>query len=151
MRGAILILAALVQAHGPSHSVQTHRPARHAAPARARAPAEKSTAAAVPVFRIDGLIATAEGGRLSIQARGAVMGGGWKQAALRPAKGSAPPDPHVLVLDFVAVPPDPTEAVIPGLLPVSAAISVKTRKGLVSVRVVSGSNEITTQILKSGR
>jgi hypothetical protein len=48
----------------------------------------------------------------------------------------------------VAEPPQPGEAVIPGLLPVSAAITLKARKGTVSVRAVSAANEITTQILR---
>ena len=83
-----------------------------------------------------------------IEVRGAVMGGGWKHAVLRPAKSTGPSDAHVIVLNFVAVPPDPGAAVIPGLLPVAASITLKTRKGVVSVRAVSGSNEITTQILR---
>ncbi len=98
--------------------------------------------------RIDSLIATEKGGRLTVQAKGAVTSGGWKHAALKPVKSSAPGDAHILVLNFVAAPPDPSEAVIPGLLPVAAAITLKTRKGVVSVRAVSGANEITTQILK---
>ena len=101
-----------------------------------------------PVSRIDSLIATEKDGRILVQAKGAVTSGGWKHAVLRPAKSNAPADAHVLVVNFVAQPPDPTQAVIPGLLPVSASITVKARRGTVSVRVVSGSNEITTQILK---
>ena len=105
-------------------------------------PAEK------PVARIDGIIATEKDGRVLVEVKGAVMGGGWKHAVLRPAKSTVPADAHVMVLNFVAVPPDPAAAVIPGLLPVAASITLKARKGTVSVRVVSGSNEITTQILK---
>ncbi len=86
--------------------------------------------------------------RLTVQAKGAVPGGGWKHAALKPSKSAAPGDAHVLVLDFVAEPPQPGDAVIPGLLPVSAAITLKARKGTVSVRAVSAANEITTQILR---
>jgi hypothetical protein len=130
MRGAILVTAVLLHAH-----VATHRPAPEAA-------------TAVPVARIDSLMATEKGGRLTIEAKGAVTGGGWKHAALKPIKSIAPGDAHVLVLDFVAEPPEPTQAVIPGLLPVSAAITLNARKGLVSVRAVSASNDITTQILK---
>ena len=130
MRGAILVTAVLLHAH-----VAAHRPAPEAA-------------AATPVARIDSLIATEKDGRLTIQVKGAVTGGGWKHAALKPIKSIAPGDAHVLVLDFVAEPPDPTRAVIPGLLPVAAAITLTARKGLVSVRVVSSSNDITSQILK---
>ena len=101
-----------------------------------------------PVSQIDGLIATEKDGRLTVQAKGAVMGGGWKHAALKPAKSTAPGDAHVVVLDFVAEPPDPSLAVIPGLLPVTAAVTLKARKGTVSVRAVSASNEVTTQILR---
>jgi hypothetical protein len=98
------------------------------------------------VSRIDSLIATEKGGRLTVQAKGAVQGGGWKRAALKPNKSAT--DAHAVVLDFVAEPPQPNEAVIPGLLPVTAAITLKARKGTVSVRAVSASNEITTQILR---
>jgi hypothetical protein len=38
--------------------------------------------------------------------------------------------------------------VIPGLLPVTATLTVRNRKGIISVRAVSAVNEITTQILK---
>lgn len=100
------------------------------------------------VSRIDSLIAAVKDGRLTVEAKGAVMGGGWKHAALKPVKSTEPADAHVLILDFVAAPPDPSEAVIPGLLPVAAAITLKARKGIVSVRAVSSSNEITTQILR---
>lgn len=130
MRGAILVTALLLHAH-----TAAHRPAPEAV-------------TATPVARIDSLMVTEKDGRLTVQVKGAVAGGGWKHAALKPAKSTAPGDAHVLVLNFVAEPPDPTQAVIPGLLPVTAAITLKARKGLVSVRAVSGSNDITSQILK---
>ena len=101
-----------------------------------------------PVARIDSLIATLKGGRITVQARGAVTGGGWRHVLLRPVKTSLPGDARTLVVEFVAQPPPSNEAVIPGLLPVSAALTLKARKGLVSVRAVSAANEITTQILK---
>jgi hypothetical protein len=111
-------------------------------------PAFAAIGAEKQVSRIDGLMASEKGGRLTVQAKGAVPGGGWKHAALKPSKSTAPGDAHVLVLDFVAEPPQPNEAVIPGLLPVSAAITLKARKGTVSVRAVSASNEVTTEILR---
>lgn len=101
-----------------------------------------------PVARIDGLVAAHKGGMIVIQAHGAVMGGGWKHAALKPAKSSAPADAHTIVLEFVAQPPVSNQAVIPGLLPVTATLTLKARKGVVSVRAVSAVNDITTQILK---
>jgi hypothetical protein len=115
-----------------------------ALPAWAAAPALTEK----PVARIDGLIATANGKDIVIQARGAVTGGGWKQAALRLVKSSLPADAHTIVVEFVAQPPPSNQAVIPGLMPVTATLTVKTRKGIISVRAVSGVNEITTQILK---
>jgi hypothetical protein len=127
MRGVFLLMAVLV-----------------ALPAHAAAPVVTDK----PVARIDGLIATAKGGSIVVQARGAVTGGGWKHAALKPIKPILPADAHTIVLAFVAQPPPSNQAVIPGLLPVTAAITVKTRKGVVSVRVTSAVNEITTQILK---
>lgn len=98
-----------------------------------------------PVVRIDSLMATAAGDKVTIEARGAVSSGGWRGAVLKPVKSS---DPHAIVVDFVATPPPPTQAVIMALLPVAASTTVRLRKGVVSVRAVSGSNEITTQILK---
>jgi hypothetical protein len=99
------------------------------------------------IARIDGLFATANRGSVVIQAKGAVEGGGWRGAKLRPVKSGAG-DARTIVVEFIATPPPPTQAVIMGLLPVAANTSVRMRKDIVSVRVVSGSNEITTQILK---
>ena len=99
------------------------------------------------VARVDGLIATADGASVLIQARGAVDSGGWRQGRLRPVK-NPPTDAHTIVMEFVAIPPAPTRAVIEGLLPIHATATLPMRRGVVSVRVVSDSNEITTQILK---
>ncbi len=97
------------------------------------------------VVRIDNLIATQDNRNVLIQVRGAVDSGGWRQARLRSVKSD---DPHTIVVEFVATPPASTQAVIEGLLPVHASTSLPLRRGVFSVRVVSGSNEITTQILK---
>lgn len=101
-----------------------------------------------PVARIDSLIATLRKGRVVIQATGAVMGGGWAHVTLRPVKPAPPADPHTLVVEFVGLPPPVNEAVIPGLVPVTASLTVRSRRGMVAVRAVSAANEITTQILK---
>ena len=101
-----------------------------------------------PVARIDGLIATAKGNTIVIQARGAVTGGGWKKPSLRPVKSTLPGDAHTIVVEFVAQPPTSNQAVIPGLMPVTATATLRTRKGIISVRAISAVNEITTQILK---
>jgi hypothetical protein len=110
--------------------------------------AEKPPAAQLRlVARIDGLIATAAKGHVVIEARGAVGSGGWRAARLRPLK-AGPGDAHTIVVEFVANPPSPGQAVIEGLLPIAANAILPLRRGVFSVRVVSGSNEITTQILK---
>ena len=99
------------------------------------------------IDRIDSLIATEIAGRITIEAKGAVGSGGWRAGTLRPVK-SGPGDQHTIVVQFVATPPPPNRAVIMGLVPVAASTTVRFRPGIVSVRVMSGSNEITTQILK---
>jgi hypothetical protein len=98
-----------------------------------------------PVARIDSLIAMEANGIVSIKAKGAVASGGWRGAMLKSVKAS---DPHAIVVEFLATPPPPTEAVIMVLLPVTAGATIRMRKGVVSVRAISASNEITTQILK---
>ena len=98
-----------------------------------------------PVTRIDSLIATEANGSVTIEAKGAVSSGGWRGAVLKPVRAS---DPHAIVVEFLAIPPPPTEAVIMVLLPVTARATVRMRKGVVSVRAESASNQITTQILK---
>lgn len=127
MRGTLVLMAMLV-----------------ALPVQAAAPVLTEK----PVARIDGLIATAKGANVIIQARGAVTGGGWKKPMLRPVKSTLPGDAHTIVVEFVAQPPPSNLAVIPGLMPVSATLSVRSRKGIITVRAVSAVNEITTQILK---
>src|SRR5690348_9004983 len=79
-----------------------------------------------PVARIDSLIATAKGGRITIQAKGAVTGGGWTHIALKPVKSTALADAHTMVVEFVGVPPPSNEAVIRGLLPVAANLTLKS-------------------------
>jgi hypothetical protein len=101
-----------------------------------------------PVARIDSLIATSQNGHIVIQAKGAVTGGGWTHIMLKPIKPPPPADAHTTVVEFVGVPPAPNEAVIQGLLPVAANLTLKSRKGIIAVRAISAANEITTQILK---
>src|SRR6185437_6176520 len=111
-----------------------------AMPAGAAAPADKL------IYKIDSVIATMAHGRISIEAKGAVTSGGWKAVKLKLVR--SPADPHTVVVDFVAQPPPANEAVIQGLLPVSAGMVVAARKGVVAVRAVSEANEMTSQILK---
>jgi len=134
----LLLLSAMVCAVAlPAAAARHHR----AAPRKPPLPPGK------PVARIDSLIATEKGRRVLIEAKGAADGGGWTGARLQPVK-SAPRDPHTVVVDFVADPPPPDKAVIAGLVPVSASTRLRIRRGVIAVRAVAGSNEITTQILK---
>ena len=107
-----------------------------------------AVAADKPVARIDSLIATVKSGHVAIQAKGAVTGGGWTHITLKPMKPTLPADAHTMVVEFVGQPPPSNEAVIQGLLPVTANLTLKSRKGVVAVRAISAANEITTQILK---
>ena len=115
-----------------------------ALPAGAQPPSRAPANPPQPIARVDSLIATLDRGKVLIQARGAVNSGGWRQARLRPGKGDA----HTIVVEFVATPPDGNRAVIEGLLPIHAAITLGLRRGVVAVRVISASNEITTEILR---
>lgn len=99
------------------------------------------------VAKIDSLVATRKHNRIVIQAAGAVDSGGWSNARLHPVK----PDPAnegTIVVQFIATPPGPDHVVIHGLLPITASATVRMQRGAVSVRAVTGTNEITTQILK---
>jgi hypothetical protein len=98
------------------------------------------------IYKVDSVIATVANGRVSIQAKGAVTSGGWKEVKLKLIR--SPTDPHTIVVDFVALAPAANAPVIPGLLPVGANMVVPMRRGVVTVRVVSDANEMTTQILK---
>ena len=142
MRRLYLLMAAIALLAGPAEA---------AGPARPKPVARKPLAPAKPVTppqlvaRLDNLIATQDRSNVLIQVRGAVNSGGWRQGRLRAVKAD---DPHTIVVEFVATPPLATQAVIEGLLPIHASTSLPLRRGVVSVRVVSGSNEITSQILK---
>jgi hypothetical protein len=97
------------------------------------------------VDRIDSLIATKSGNLIVIQARGAVGSGGWRAPTLKQIR-SGPSEQRTIVLQFLAVPPPPTQAVIVGLVPIAAKTTLRLRKGTTSVKAVAGNNEITTQI-----
>ena len=99
------------------------------------------------IYKVDSVIATVANGRVSIQAKGAVTSGGWKEVKLKLIR--SPTDPHTIVVDFVALAPNANAPVIHGLLPVGANTVVPMRSGVVTVRVVSDANEMTTQILKT--
>ena len=97
------------------------------------------------VYKVDSLLASLKGNTLTVQARRAVSSGGWSGARLRGVH-AAPGQPHTLVLDFVATPPS-ADAVVEGLMPVSARIVLKVRPGIVAVAAQAEANAITTQVL----
>jgi hypothetical protein len=101
------------------------------------------------IYKVDSVVATVMDGRVLIQAKGAVTSGGWKEVRLKIAH--YPVDPHTITVDFVALAPAANAPVIHGLLPVDANIVVPMHSGVVTVRVVSDANEMTTQILKTAQ
>src|SRR3954471_6150267 len=106
--------------------------------------ATASVAAEKRVYRLDSVIATAVPGGIAIQASGAVPGGGWRHVRLKLSHSDA----HTLVVEFLAQPPASGSAVITGLLPVSAHVTVKGGHGVTSVRAIADANEVTAQVLR---
>ena len=97
------------------------------------------------IYRVDKVSAVISGGKLIVDASGAVPSGGWTHPRLR-LKASLPEAP-VLHLDLLADPPPPKRVVIDVLLPVKAEIRTHLpRYGTVAVGVISQTNEVTTQI-----
>ena len=94
------------------------------------------------VYKVDSLIATNKGGAITIQAKGAVQTGGWKNPRLHVLHSDA----HAVTVEFVAVAPPAGMTVIEALVPIEAAIKVKGRAA--AVRVLADANEMTAQILK---
>ena len=103
-----------------------------------------SLAADKRVYRLDSVIATAVPGGIAIQASGAVPGGGWSHVRLKLNHADA----HTLVVEFLAQPPASGTAVITGLLPVRARVTVKAGHGVTSVRAIAEANEVTAQVLR---
>lgn len=94
------------------------------------------------VYKIDSVIATSKGGTITIQAKGAVQTGGWKNPRLHVLHTDA----HAVTVEFVAATPPAGMTVIEALVPIEATIKVKGRAP--SVRVLADANEMTAQILK---
>jgi hypothetical protein len=95
------------------------------------------------VWRIDSVIATHAGNSVSVQVKGAVQGGGWSHPRLKVSRG----DSHTLVVEFLAQPPAANATVITGLLPVTAKITLRGNRGVVTVKAMAEANEVTAQIL----
>jgi hypothetical protein len=97
------------------------------------------------LFRVDKVSAIIQGTTLTIDAIGAVTTGGWGRPRLR-VKPSAP-EAHIVEVEFLADPPPAKKTVIEALLPMKAQLRTPIpRYGAVAVRILSQTNEITTQI-----
>ena len=95
------------------------------------------------VWRVDSVIATAAGGNVVVQVKGAVQSGGWSHPRLKLDHG----DGKTLVVEFLAQPPGANAGVITGLLPVTARLTIRGGRGVVAVKAMAEANEVTTQIL----
>ncbi len=95
------------------------------------------------IYKIDSLIATQKNGVLSLQAKGAVQSGGWKNARLHLLHS----DRNVVTVEFIAAPPPAGMTVIEVLVPIHAEVHIPARRHLVSVRAVAEANEVTSQVL----
>jgi hypothetical protein len=95
------------------------------------------------VWRIDSVVATRAGNRIVVQVKGAVKSGGWSHPRLKLAHG----DGHTLAVEFLAQPPAPDAAVITALMPVTAKVTLRARRGMVTVKAVAEANDVTAQIL----
>lgn len=94
------------------------------------------------VWRIDSLIAAQKNGVVTVEARGAVPSGGWKNARLKLVKSDA----HGAVFEFVASAPPPGMTVIDAVVPVAA--SARLRGHVPTVRAAAEANDMTTQVLR---
>ena len=94
------------------------------------------------VWRIDSLIATQRDGVITVQAKGAVQSGGWKNARLRLLRS----DSHGASFEFVAAAPPPGMTVIDAVVPVTATAQVRAHAP--AVHAAAEANEMTTQVLR---
>ena len=95
------------------------------------------------VWRVDSVVATRAGNTVVVQVKGAVKSGGWSHPRLKLAHG----DGHTLAVEFLAQPPAPDAAVITALMPVTAKVTLRARRGMVTVKAVAEANDVTAQIL----
>jgi hypothetical protein len=99
-------------------------------------------AAEKKVWRIDSLIATEKAGVITVQAKGAVQTGGWKNARLKLVKS----DGHGAMFEFVAAAPPASMTVIDAVVPVTATAQLRGR--IASVKAAAEANEMTSQVLR---
>jgi hypothetical protein len=94
------------------------------------------------VWRIDSLIATQRDGVITVQAKGAVQSGGWKNARLKLLHSDA----HGASFEFVAAAPPAGMTVIDAVVPVTATAQVRVHAP--AVHAAAEANEMTTQVLR---
>ena len=94
------------------------------------------------IWRIDSLIASQKNGVVTVQAKGAVMSGGWKNARLKLVHSDA----HGASFEFIAAPPPSGMTVIDAVVPVTATAQFRARTG--SVHAAAEENEMTVQVLR---
>ena len=96
------------------------------------------------VYKVDSIVASVKGRTLTIEAKGAVQSGGWRDGRLHRIHAA---DPNTLAVEFLATPPPPEMTVIEGLVPVSARLKLPAPRNVGAVRAVAEANEVTSQIL----
>jgi hypothetical protein len=109
-------------------------------------PALTAPSSAAPekrVWRIDSVVATRAGNSVVVQVKGAVKSGGWSHPRLKLAHG----DGHTLVVEFLAQPPAPDAVVITALMPMTAKATLRSGRGMVTVKAMAEANDVTAQIL----
>jgi hypothetical protein len=117
-----------------------------AAIALAAATATAIAAAPKPIYQVDSVVAKIVNHHLVVQARGAVVSGGWTKPRLHLETKHTPESPET-VIEFQATPPDGGDAVIQALLPVEAtAVFPLPRYGTVRVKVTTQTNAVTAPI-----
>jgi hypothetical protein len=101
---------------------------------------------AKPVFRIDNAKATAERGKLVIEANGAVRTGGWENPRLRIERSKTSDE---MIIVFVAIPPAPKSMVVQAILPVKAKVTVPMPAAAITeVRIAGETNSVVTKIVR---
>ena len=114
----------------------------------ASTPVDAAAARAQLIYKVDHVTASIQGGKLIVNASGAVNSGGWENPKLR-IKEIHIPESATLDIEFVATPPPKDAVVIQALLPVAATLSAPLPPyGTTQVKVEAESNSVTAPISK---
>ena len=99
------------------------------------------------IYKVDNVAATIDGDKLTVNATGAAVTGGWGHTRLR-LKSIPHREPNRLVFEFVAAPPSPKMAVVQMLVPVNATITIRTPHFIVKhVDVEAEMNSAEAQVI----